>query len=84
MRHPDDLKFATSECIEDAYVIFDRHYERARRTLHDFFADHDIYPRGRYGSWDYGSMEDAMCEGRDVAKLLQRRYKRTPDEPAMS
>ncbi len=84
MRRPDDLKFATSECIDYAYVVFDRHYHRARRTLHSFFADHDIYPRGRYGSWDYGSMEDAMCEGREVAKLLRKRYKRTPDESSTS
>jgi protoporphyrinogen oxidase len=84
MRHPDDLKFATLERIEHAYVVFDRHYDRARRTLHTFFGDHDIYPRGRYGSWEYSSMEDAMLEGREVAKLLRKRYKSTPDEPAAS
>jgi len=82
MRHPDDLNFATLERINPAYVVFDRHYQRARQTLHTFFADHDIYPRGRYGSWDYGSMEDAMCDGREVAKLLRKRYKHTPDERA--
>lgn len=84
MARPSDLKFATLERIEHAYVVFDRYHERARRTLHRFFADHDIYPRGRYGSWDYGSMEDAMCEGREVAKLIRKRYKRSPDEPAAS
>lgn len=84
MRHPDDLKFATLERIDHAYVVFDRHYQRACQTLHTFFADHDIYPRGRYGSWNYGSMEDAMCEGREVAKLLRKRYKCTPDERATS
>jgi len=84
MRHPGDLKFATLQRIEHAYVVFDRHYQRAHRTLHAFFADHDIYPRGRYGSWDYGSMEDAMVQGREVANLLRKRYKSTPDEPAAS
>jgi protoporphyrinogen oxidase len=80
MRRAEDLRYATLERIEHAYVIFDRHYALARRTLLSFFADHDIYSCGRYGSWDYGSMEDALLEGRAVAKLLRKRYKRIPDE----
>ncbi len=76
LRDPEDLRFARLRHVEYAYVVFDRHYERARRTLLDFFESYDIYPRGRYGSWDYGSMEDAMVQGRDVAKMLRSRYKK--------
>ncbi len=73
---PEDLAFAKLRRIEHAYVIFDRHHARARQTLLEFFEGADIYPRGRYGSWDYGSMEDAMIQGRQVAKRLRKRYKR--------
>lgn len=76
-----DVRFAELRRIEHAYVIFDEAWGPARQTLLDFFEAHDIYPRGRYGRWDYGSMEDAMLEGREVAKLLATRYIHGPDAP---
>jgi protoporphyrinogen oxidase len=82
MRRAEDLRFARLERIEHAYVVYDHQWARARKTLLDFFARHDIYGRGRYGGWQYGSMEDAMCEGREVAKMLRARYKRRPDDRA--
>ena len=82
LRRAEDLKFARLARIEHAYVIYDHHWARARQTLLGFFARHDIYPRGRYGAWQYGSMEDAMLEGREVAQTLRARYKRRPDDRA--
>lgn len=80
LRSPEDLRFGELRTIEHAYVIFDEAYAEARTTLLDFFESADIYPRGRYGSWTYGSMEDALVEGREVAKLIRSQYKRSPDE----
>jgi len=79
MRRAEDLRFAELRRIEHAYVVFDHHYERARRTLLHFFHKFDIFPRGRFGSWEYGGMEDAMRQGREVAKMLLKRYKRSSD-----
>ena len=56
------------------------HYEGARRRLLRYLEAHEIYPCGRYGTWDYGSMEDSMMQGRAVAKRLRKRYKKAPDE----
>ena len=38
--------------------------------LKDFLEANQIFPRGRYGSWTYNSMEDCLLLGRDVARML--------------
>lgn len=39
--------------------------------LMPFLEAQQIYPRGRYGSWTYNSMEDCLMLGREVASLLE-------------
>jgi len=68
----EDILFAELREIEYAYVVFDEHYYEALARLVPFLEAHAIYPRGRYGSWTYNSMEDCMLLGRDVAHLLAR------------
>jgi protoporphyrinogen oxidase len=66
----DDILFAELREIEYAYVVFDHHYYEALSKLMPFLESHGIYPRGRYGSWTYNSMEDCLLLGKDVAQLL--------------
>lgn len=56
--------------IPHAYVIYDEHYEEAREILHQWLSQVDILSVGRYGDWNYSSMEDALIDGRQAADWL--------------
>jgi len=66
----DDMLFADLREIEYAYVVFDDNYYPALAALVPFLESHGIYPRGRYGSWTYNSMEDCLMLGREIAAQL--------------
>jgi protoporphyrinogen oxidase len=67
---PDDVLFAELRELRYAYVVFDEHYYASVATLTRFFESHDVFPRGRYGSWIYNAMEDSILAGRDIALKL--------------
>ncbi len=67
---PDDILFAELKELQYAYVVFDDHYYGAVDMLTRWLESHEIYPRGRYGSWIYNSMEDSILAGREVAQRL--------------
>lgn len=56
--------------IKNAYVIYDRKYKESTRVIHKFLQDNKIYSSGRYGAWNYSTMEDAILEGREIANNL--------------
>ncbi|MBN2381255.1 hypothetical protein JXQ70_00090 [bacterium] len=66
----DDVVFADAREIEYAYVVFDDNYYTATRAIFAFLESNAIYSRGRYGSWTYNAMEDALIAGRDVAATV--------------
>lgn len=55
-----------------AYVIHDRFRPRAVRAILRFFAGRGVYSIGRYGRWEYSSMEDALWQGMRLAARLRR------------
>jgi hypothetical protein len=63
--------------LPHAYVIFDSHYEAARKTVIDFLAQHGVRTAGRWGGWNYGGMEDALLEGRAAAEEFRASTQRT-------
>jgi len=56
--------------IPYAYVTYDAHHRRATRTILRYLARHGIHSIGRYGRWEYSSMEDALLQGRETASRL--------------
>jgi UDP-galactopyranose mutase len=58
-----DLKFA--------YVIFDEHRQARLQSLIEYLESRDIYTAGRYGRWDYYSMEDSILSGKSAAENIQ-------------
>jgi len=58
--------------IEYGYPIYDRRYKAAREKILSFLNENGIFPCGRYGSWKYMSMEDAILDGKRVAETLTR------------
>jgi hypothetical protein len=64
---PSDIAFARLRKIDFAYVIFDHNYFEALRVLKPFVREQRILAAGRYGDWNYSSMEDALLFGRTAA-----------------
>jgi protoporphyrinogen oxidase len=54
-----------------SYVLFDHNYSAARSESLALLARHNILSIGRYGSWVYGGMEDAIREGIDTGRLVR-------------
>jgi hypothetical protein len=53
--------------IPHAYVVFDRHRQKHLPSMTEYLESQDIFAAGRYGDWDYYSMEDTILSGRRAA-----------------
>jgi protoporphyrinogen oxidase len=56
--------------IPVAYVLFDHDHAAARAQVIAHLRRHGVHVAGRYGNWEYSSMEDAVLSGRDAARAL--------------
>lgn len=68
---PSAIRFARLRRIDYAYVVFDHRYFEALETVRPFLERERILSCGRYGGWNYSSMEDALRFGRDAARAAQ-------------
>jgi protoporphyrinogen oxidase len=71
VRTPDEVAFVRLRHLPQAYVIYDQAYRESLDLLHPFLAEQGIFSRGRYGSWEYSAMEDALRAGREVARAVE-------------
>ncbi|QQR91904.1 MAG: FAD-dependent oxidoreductase [Myxococcales bacterium] len=67
----DDVAFASPRLISHAYVLYDHNYYGALDRIKPFLARHNIIPTGRYGDWNYSSMEDALLFGQKAAQQAE-------------
>jgi protoporphyrinogen oxidase len=63
-----DVLFMDVHAIPHAYVIYDERYGPARQAITAWLENRDILVAGRYGRWEYSSMEDALLAGRECAR----------------
>jgi protoporphyrinogen oxidase len=68
----DDDRILTRHVIDIdfGYVVFDEHRQTHLQTLIDYLASVNIYTAGRYGRWDYFSMEDSILSGKTAAEQI--------------
>jgi protoporphyrinogen oxidase len=66
----DEIVFMELCDIPHAYVIFDSNYELCRNQILEYLEANGAFTGGRWGGWNYGGMEDALLEGRQVATQL--------------
>jgi len=72
----DIIDSADNICVKDlndikyGYPIYDMNYAHIRKGILDYLASFGVIGCGRYGSWRYFSMEDSICDGRQVAKKI--------------
>ena len=72
IRAAEDVLFAEPRVIPSAYVLYDSQYGPSRQLVLDFLAGAGIRTAGRYGNWEYSSMEDALLAGRAAAEQVER------------
>ncbi|MDD5281623.1 MAG: FAD-dependent oxidoreductase [Candidatus Omnitrophica bacterium] len=58
--------------IKYGYPIYDKYYLQATAAIGEFLSHNNIIACGRYGSWKYMSMEEAILDGRRVADKIIR------------
>jgi protoporphyrinogen oxidase len=56
--------------IKTAYIIFDEHRQAHLQNLIGYLESRDIHTAGRYGQWDYYSMEDSIRSGKTIAEKV--------------
>lgn len=59
--------------IPYAYVIFDHKRQKTLMIFKKYLEEQGIYTAGRFGSWDYFSMEDAFMDGWNAAEKIIRK-----------
>lgn len=72
LRAREAVRFARLRHVPHAYVRFDSDRAEAVATARRFLESRDVSSIGRYGSWTYASMEDALVEGQEAAESLDR------------
>lgn len=71
LKSEKDVELSRLRTIDYAYVIYDHHYRAALDVIEPFLAEQRIISAGRYGAWNYSSMEDALLMGRSAARDAQ-------------
>jgi protoporphyrinogen oxidase len=71
VRGAEDILFAEPRVIRHAYVLYDHAYGPARDRVMDFLRKAGVQTAGRYGNWEYSSMEDALLGGRAAAERVE-------------
>jgi len=56
--------------IKYGYPVYDKNYAQALKEIMIFLNKKNIIPCGRYGSWQYFSMEDVLLGSRNLAYRL--------------
>jgi protoporphyrinogen oxidase len=70
LRRGDKILAEKTILIKHAYVIYDRFRSRHLPRIMQFLRSNHICPLGRYGRWEYATMEDAILQGKEAAEAL--------------
>ena len=65
-----DIKFISPKFIKYAYVIYDQNHSKVVPIILKTLAKNGVHSIGRWGAWNYSSMEDALIMGRDAASKI--------------
>jgi len=56
--------------VKYAYIVYDKHRDDAVKTVQEYLIANGVSSVGRFGNWEYSSMEDAIILGKNTADLL--------------
>jgi protoporphyrinogen oxidase len=63
LRKTDKIAATFVADIKNAYVVYDAHRNEAVAKIQDYYRGQGIVSTGRWGNWEYASMEDAIWQG---------------------
>lgn len=66
-----EVLFSLPVVIDPAYVIYDRHRRETVPSLLSLLRERGVHSVGRFGAWEYSSMEDAIVSGRQAAAVVE-------------
>ena len=68
---PDD-KIIVSDVLDMkyAYIIYDHNHRKNVTKIHNFLRNHNIFPCGRFGEWEYFNMDHTIESGKKIADEL--------------
>ena len=66
----EDIDTVLPVLIDCAYVIHDHNASAIKADLHRQLAARDIHVAGRYASWEYSAMENALVDGMTAVRDL--------------
>ena len=72
LKRSDELVTALVIPIPYAYVMYDKFRKENLPAILRFLRNEGIYSIGRYGAWEYSTMEGAILQGKWVAEKLNR------------
>jgi len=72
LRSSDELSTFVCLHIPHAYVVYDKFRKENLPAILRFLRNEGIYSIGRYGAWEYSTMEGAILQGKWVAENLNR------------
>jgi len=67
---PGSIICSAMHIIEFAYVHFSKNYDAVVPLILNKLKSYDIFPLGRYGKWDYTSIEDCILDAISSVKKL--------------
>jgi protoporphyrinogen oxidase len=70
LKAADEIVVCDVVRIECAYVLYDLNRAQALQTILPYLQQQHIYAIGRYGSWVYSAMEDAILAGKQIAETI--------------
>jgi protoporphyrinogen oxidase len=69
LRPSDKIAATFVADIKNAYVVYDAHRTQAVDTIQSYYRSKGIISTGRWGNWEYASMEDALWQGEAALSL---------------
>lgn len=70
LRSPERMYIQDVNDIKYAYPIYDANYKLCREKILRYLLQNNIISCGRYGSWRYMTMEDALLDGSRAVNVL--------------
>ncbi len=68
LRASDRIVVQDAQILDPAYVVHDHDRQRLLPRIMSVLDRYGIVSTGRYGAWEYGSMETALSQGRQAAR----------------
>jgi protoporphyrinogen oxidase len=70
LRRRDRILAREVQVLDPAYVVYDHFRQKALPSILRILERYGVISTGRFGAWEYGSMESALTQGRDAAARL--------------